>query len=128
MLINRDKIDLNSYSPLTLAFIGDTVFDLLVRGELITEANRPVKELHKSASEKVCAKAQSEAVKKILPLLSEEETDVFKRGRNAHPGSLPKNQSPADYHYATGLEALFGWLFLKGEEDRINELYKAITE
>ena len=112
-----------NYSPLTLAFLGDTVFDLLVRRELVLEGNRPVKDLHKSASEKVCASAQAEAIKRILPALGEDEEAVFRRGRNAHPGSTPKNQSGADYHYATGLECLFGWLYLNGKTDRIKELY-----
>ena len=115
--------NLSSYSPLTLAFIGDTVFDLLVRGELVCEANRPVKELHNLAAKKVCASAQAESVKKIMDSLTSEESDVFKRGRNAHTGSTPKNQSGADYHYATGLECLFGWLYLNGNEERIKELY-----
>lgn len=126
MLTEGNKINLNSYSPLALAFIGDTVFDLLVREQLIAECNRPVKELHKIATTKVCASSQSEGAKKILPLLTEEETDIFKRGRNAHPGSMPKNQSPADYHYATGLEALFGWLYLREKEERIKELFNII--
>lgn len=113
-------------SPLTLAFVGDTVFDLLVRSELVCEANRPVNALHKAASTKVCASAQAAAITKILPLLSEDEEAVFKRGRNAHTGGIPKNQSSADYHYATGLECLFGWLYLKGKTERIKELYNAI--
>ena len=113
-------------SPLTLAFVGDTVFDLLVRSELVCEANRPVNALHKAASGKVCAHAQAEAITKIMPLLTEDEEAVFKRGRNARTGGIPKNQSSADYHYATGLESLFGWLYLKGETDRIKELYNAI--
>lgn len=122
------EIKINSFSPLTLAFIGDTVFDLLIRSELVCDANRPVKELHKEASSKVCAKAQAACIKAIMPVLSEEEQDIFKRGRNAHTGSVPKNQSAADYHYATGLECLFGWLYLSGKEERIKELYSAIKE
>ena len=118
--------DVSSFSPLTLAFVGDTVFDLLTRSELVCEANRPVNALHTMASKKVCAAAQAESMRKILPLLSEDETSVFKRGRNAHTGGIPKHASSADYHYATGLECLFGWLYLKGETDRINELYKAM--
>ena len=113
-------------SPLALAFVGDTVFDLLVRSELVCEANRPVNALHKAASTKVCASAQAAAITKILPLLSEDEEAVFKRGRNAHTGGIPKNQSSADYHYATGLECLFGWLYLKGKTERIKELYNTI--
>lgn len=113
-------------SPLALAFIGDTVFDLLVRSELVCEANRPVDALHKAASKRVCASAQSNAVKLIMPLLTEEEQTVFKRGRNAKTGCIAKNQTSSDYHYATGLESLFGWLYLKGETNRINELFAEI--
>lgn len=111
-----------------MAFIGDTVFDLLVREELIRDANRPVKDLHTLASKKVCAAAQAKAIKSIMQDLTPQETDIFKRGRNAHPGSTPKNQSGADYHYATGLECLFGWLYLNGNMQRIKELYEKISE
>lgn len=119
--------DVSSLSPLTLAFVGDTVFDLLTRTDLVCEANRPVNALHTMASKKVCAASQAESMKKILPTLTEDETAVFKRGRNAHTGGIPKHASSADYHYATGLESLFGWLYLKGETDRIKELYAYIT-
>ena len=112
---------------MNLAFVGDTVFDLLVRSELVCEANRPVNMLHKTASTKVCASAQAKAISSIMPMLSEDELAVFKRGRNARTGGIPKNQSSADYHYATGLECLFGWLYLKGRIERINELYSAIS-
>lgn len=115
--------DISSLSPLTLAFVGDTVFDLLIRSELVCEANRPVNALHTMASKKVCAAAQAESMRKILPVLTEDETAVFKRGRNAHTGGIPKHASSADYHYATGLESLFGWLYLRGETERIKELY-----
>ncbi len=115
--------DVSSLSPLTLAFVGDTVFDLLIRSELVCEANRPVNVLHTMASKKVCAAAQAESMRKILPVLTEDETAVFKRGRNAHTGGIPKHASSADYHYATGLESLFGWLYLRGETERIKELY-----
>ena len=118
----------SSYSPLALAFLGDTVFDLLVRRELLVDANRPAGDLHKLASQKVCASAQAAAIKNILPVLSAEETDVFKRGRNAHPSSTPKNQSASDYHYATGLECLFGWLYLNENKQRIIELYNLMNE
>lgn len=125
LLIDK-PVKTSSLSPLTLAFIGDTVFDLLVRSELVCEANRPVNALHKSASKKVCAAAQAEGIRRILPLLSEEEEAVFKRGRNSHTGGIPKNASSADYHYATGLESLFGWLYLNGKNERIIELYREI--
>ncbi len=118
----------SAVSPLALAFIGDTVFDLLIRSELVCEANRPVNDLHKMASKRVCAAAQAEGIKKIMPLLTEDETSVFKRGRNAHTGGIPKNASSADYHYATGLESLFGWLYLKGDTERIKYLYSEISK
>lgn len=120
--------DASMLSPLTLAFVGDTVFDLLVRSELVCEANRPVDSLHKSAAKRVCASAQSASIKAIMPMLSEEEESIFKRGRNAKTGGIPKNQSSADYHYATGLEALFGWLYLSGKTERINELFAEIRK
>lgn len=120
--------DVSALSPLTLAFIGDTVFDLLTRSELVCEANRPVNDLHKMASKRVCASAQAESIRKIMPILTEDETAVFKRGRNAHTGGIPKNASSADYHYATGLESLFGWLWLKGDIERIKQLYSEINK
>lgn len=127
-LLLEKPVDASSLSPLVLAFVGDSVFDLLVRTELVTQANRPVNELHKSAAAVVCASAQAQGMRKLLDLLSEEELAVFKRGRNAHTGGIPKNQSSADYHYATGFEALFGWLYLKGMTERINELYSVLRK
>lgn len=124
----KKTADVSALSPLTLAFVGDTVFDLLVRSELVCEANRPVDALHKSAAKKVCASAQAMSIKAIMPMLTPEEESIFKRGRNARTGGIPKNQTSADYHYATGLEALFGWLYLKGETARINELYGEIRK
>lgn len=126
-ILHDKNVDVSLLSPLTLAFVGDTVFDLLTRCELVCEANRPVNSLHNMASKRVCAAAQAKAIKNIMPLLTEDETAVFKRGRNAHVGSKAKNASSSDYHYATGLESLFGWLWLKGETDRIRYLYSEIT-
>lgn len=125
---NGNTVNAAQYSPLTLAFMGDAVFELLVREELVVKGNRPVGDLHSMACARVCASAQAKAIKRLLPVLSEEETDVFKRGRNAHPGSVPKNQSVSDYHHATGLECLFGWLFLENRRDRITELFALISE
>lgn len=121
-LLNKEA-DVSSLSPLTLAFVGDTVFDLLVRTELVVEANRPVNALSKTASKRVCASAQAESIKRVLPYLTEEENYIFKRGRNAKTGGIPKNATSADYHHATGLESLFGWLYLKNRTQRIEELY-----
>ncbi len=127
-LLKDKEVKPNELSPLTLAFIGDTVFDLIVREELICDANRPANDLHNLAVKKVKASAQAEFVEKILPVLTEKEITVFKRGRNAKVGHLPKNASQSDYHKATGFEALIGYLYLSDEIDRIVELYKIISD
>ncbi len=116
----------DSLSPLDLAFVGDTVFDLLVRGELVSCGSRKVKDLHRMAVSRVCASAQARGAALILPALSEEEADVYRRGRNAKVGGIPKNATSTEYHSATGLEALFGWLYLSGRRERIVELYEMI--
>ncbi len=120
--------DAQRLSPLALAFVGDSVFDLLVRQMLVAEANRPTNRLHNLAVERVCAAAQAEAARKLLESgsLSDAETVVLKRGRNAHAHHLPKNASETDYHYATGLEALFGYLYLAGDTARVRELFAQI--
>ena len=122
------ECDTESLSPLTLAFMGDTVFDMFVREQLICQANRPVNALHSSATRLVKASAQSRAVDKITDMLTEKELAVFKRGRNAHTNHRAKNASEGDYHRATGLEALFGYLYLKGEIERLRELFNVISE
>ena len=108
--------------------MGDAVYSLLARTRLLRQANRPVDRLHKAAAEQVRAGAQAEAYRKIEPLLTEQEAEIYRRGRNAHTGSQPKNASVAEYHSATGLEALFGWLYLSGETERIQELFDIICE
>lgn len=118
----------NEYSPLTLAFIGDGVYDLLVRDYLVKIANRPVGELNKMKVSFVCCEAQSKLMDALIPELSEQELSVFKRGRNAQTNSTPKNARLADYHKATGFEALFGYLYISGEQERINTLFSLITE
>lgn len=129
LIMSPNKMDNpNLLSPLTLAFIGDTVFDLLVKSKLIYEANRPVGKLHSCAAAKVCAGAQAKAIEHLMDELSEEELAVYKRGRNAHTGHTPKNASEAEYHMATGLEALFGWLYLKEEHKRLQELFDSICK
>ena len=102
------------------------MFELLVREELVAEANMPVGRLHYRAVQIVCAGAQSDAVSLLEPYLTEEETEIYKRGRNANGHHVPKNADPVDYRRATGLEALFGYLYLKKEEDRIRFLYEKI--
>lgn len=118
--------DANSLSPLTLAFIGDAVFTLLVREEMVCGADSPVSVLHAQSTQRVKAAAQSLAVRRIMPCLTEEEMSVLKRGRNAHTSGTPKNVSCADYHRATGLESLFGYLYLTANFERIRELYLMI--
>lgn len=118
--------DMKQYSPNTLAFIGDTVYELFVRESLVTEANRPVSELNKRKVSLVNCEAQAEAVRRITPSLTDEELSVYKRGRNAFTKNTPKNSSVADYHSATGLEALFGYLYLSGRVDRLRELFEIV--
>ncbi len=117
------EMDIHTASPLALAFVGDGVYSLMVRERLLAQANRPVNALHRLAVAPVRAEAQAAAVARLLPLLTEEETAVFKRGRNAHTA-----RSGADYHNATGLEALFGWLYLSGRLDRMRELFAVCIE
>ena len=130
MRLYGKDIKVDTLSPLTLAFTGDAVFSLFVREMLVCDANRPVGKLHKLSVNWVKAEAQSKGMRAILPLLTEKETEVFKRGRNAHTSHTPKNQSGCDYHYATGFEALVGYLYLKDETERLslllNEVIKAI--
>lgn len=126
-LLDRE-VNLNQMSPLTLAFIGDGVYDLLVREKLVCEANRPVGVLNSEKIKTVCCKAQAKIANELLPNLNEEETSVFKRGKNAHAMTVPKNAKRIDYHTATGLEALFGYLYLKGSSDRLRELFEIIEK
>lgn len=115
--------DLKSFSPLTLAFVGDAVFELFVRERLVCRGNCPVNALHHESVRQVCCTAQAADCARLAPLLTEEEAAVLRRGRNAHVGHVPKNASVADYHAATGLEALFGYLYLAGRLSRLRELF-----
>ena len=115
----------NLLSPSVLAFVGDAVYGLMVRTAL-AEVNRPSGELHKLSVKLVNATAQAEAYKMIEPELSEKEIMVFKRGRNFKTGNTPKNSSGGEYHTATGLETLFGFLYLSGENDRLKTLFNFI--
>lgn len=119
MRLYNQTVNADTLSPLALAFTGDAVFSLFIREQLVTEANRPVGKLHKLSVQAVKASAQAEGMRRILPLLTEKEAEVFKRGRNAHTSHTPKNQSNCDYHYATGFEALIGYLYLKDEHERL---------
>ena len=111
-------------SELALAHVGDAVFELLVRTRLCLNGVSTNQKLHKQAVEQVTAPAQAAFVGRILPKLSEEETAVYKRGRNAHSHPAPKSASPGQYARATGLETLFGWLWLTGQKQRLSELFE----
>ena len=111
--------DIRTYSPLTLAFVGDCVFDLLIRTVIVERANQAPNQLHQKKSKIVKASAQAALAETFLEELSEEEQAVYKRGRNAKSGTSAKNASIADYRKATGLEALIGFWFLTGQEERM---------
>lgn len=122
-----NDIKLNEVSPLTFAFVGDAVYELLVREYIVGKGNCPVKKLHRSAVEYVKAEAQAKVLRrKVLPVLTDEESQVCQRGRNAHVSHVPKGASVSDYHSATALEVLFGYLYLAGNMDRIKELFAII--
>ncbi|MFU0833325.1 MAG: Mini-ribonuclease 3 [Oscillospiraceae bacterium] len=113
-------------SALTLAFIGDAVFEVFVRERLVCQSQRPVSQLHRAAVEQVCARAQADFVQKLLPVLNREEQDILRRGRNAHSNHVPKNADPGEYHAATAFESLFGYLYLSGRIDRLRELFSIV--
>ena len=118
----------NAMSPLALAHVGDAVFDLLVRTRLCLDGRLTAGDLHRETVRYVSAVAQAAAAKKLLPLLDQREEGVYRRGRNAHSHAAPKGATPMEYHAATGLEALFGWLYLRGEKARIEELFSHLME
>ena len=120
--------DVNKLSMLALAHVGDGVYELLFRTKLCLEGHSNVSSLHKLTVSNVNAVAQAKAVERILPILFDDELAVYKRGRNTKVNSVPHNANLGQYHAATGLEALFGWLYLLGRIDRIAELFNIITE
>ena len=120
--------DINEISMLGLAHIGDGVYELLVRTYLCAHGKATGKGLHRATVELVCAPEQARRARKLLPLLTEEEQEVFRRGRNAHVHSIPQHASRAEYQQATALEALLGWLYLRGSRERINELFDRMME
>ena len=117
--------DARQYSPLTLAYIGDAVYEVIVRTILVERGNAPVNVLHKQASKLVKAEAQADAYHRIKELLTEEELSVFRRGRNAKSYTSAKNATIGDYRMATGLEALFGYWYLTGQTERMLTMAKA---
>ena len=116
--------DIRTYSPLTLAYIGDAIYELVIRTILMEKGNTQVNKLHKRASRLVKASAQSAMIEKLKPYLTEEEMGVFKRGRNAKAATMAKNATMSDYRRATGFEALMGYLYLTEQWERMLELMK----
>ena len=122
--MQSNNINPREYSPLALAYIGDSVFDILVRKMLLAKGNMPVNKLHKLAKGYVNAGSQAKMYTFLEDKLTEEELAVMKRGRNAKSYTTAKNQSVTDYRHATGLEALFGYLYLKEDIERVHELFE----
>ncbi len=123
-----DVRDVNKISILGLAHVGDGVYELLVRSMLCQSGHTALLDLHKSTVNMVKAAAQAAAAEKLLEVLDGDELAIYKRGRNAHVHSVPKNADIGQYHAATGLEALFGWLYLQGKLERINRLFAVVME
>ena len=122
--MNLTAQEVNAISNLGLAHMGDCVFEILCRGYLCANGGKNVGNLHRDTIAMVNANAQAKFVDRLLPLLTEEELAYYRRGKNSHVHAVPKSSTPADYAKATGLEALFGALYLMGRTERINELFK----
>lgn len=120
--------DVNLFSPLVLAYVGDAVHELYIRTLLLSQGNAPVHKLHKRSIAFVKAKAQSDTIHKLMEILTPEEQDIVRRGRNAKSGTIPKNADVTEYKYATGFETLLGYLYLKGDYMRLLELLKLSAE
>ncbi len=123
-LFQMEEVDIREYSPLTLAYIGDCIYDLVIKSLVISEGNKQVNKLHQETSKLVQASAQSLMMRTMQEHLTEEEHAVYKRGRNAKSVSPAKNQSITDYRRATGFEALLGYLYLKKDYKRLLDLVK----
>lgn len=125
---SMDRRSINAISALGLAHLGDAVFEVMVRSWLCTNGRTLVRNLHRETVAHVCAPAQARRMERMLPLLNEEELACYRRGRNAHVRGIPKNATHEEYSKATGLECLFGWLYLSGSIDRLNELFTKTME
>ena len=124
--MNLSKHEIDAISNLGLAHMGDRVFEILCRGYLCARGETTVDRLHRDTIAMVKATAQAKFVDKLVPMLTEDELAYYRRGKNAHVHAVPKSATPAEYAKATGLEALFGALYLAGQTERINELFKAV--
>ena len=126
--LNAAPDEIRAISNLGLAHLGDGVYELMVRSWLCLHGKATSRGLHKATVGYVAAPAQARRAERILPLLTQEEADVFRRGRNTAPHSVPKGASRGEYQTATALEALFGWLYLQGRTDRLNQLFSTMME
>ncbi len=120
--------ELRAISAIGLAHMGDPVYETLVRTWLCVHGKATGKELHRATIALVCAQKQAELAQRVLPQLTEEELAVYKRGRNANVHAMPRSATPAQYHAATGLECLMGWLYLRGDKERAEQLFHAMME
>lgn len=120
--------EIDKLSVLALAHVGDGVFELLVRTMLCGQGIGKVSELHRKTVSYVCAPAQAKSIKKVMPVLTEKEEQVYKRGRNSKMHAAPQKATTGEYHAATGLETLFGYLYLNGQYARISELFRLMME
>ena len=126
--MNLTKQEIDAISNLGLAHMGDCVFEILCRGYLCAKGGKNVGKLHNDTIQMVKATSQARFADKLLPLLTEEELSYYRRGKNSHVHAVPKSCTPAEYAKATGLEALFGALYLAGKTERLNELFKSVME
>lgn len=115
-------LPLSQLSPIVLAYIGDAVFEIYVRQRLIAGTNRKPHQLHRASTQYVSAAAQARLLQRWMPVLTEEEADIVRRGRNTKSGQPPKNANPGDYRHATALECLVGYLYYRGEKERLEQL------
>ena len=120
--------EVRAISAIGLAHMGDAVYETLVRTWLCVHGKATGKELHRTTIALVCAQKQAELAQRVLPQLTEEELAVYKRGRNANVHAMPRSATPAQYHAATGLECLMGWLYLRGDKERAEQLFRAMME
>lgn len=124
----KSTTEAKQYSPLTLAYLGDAVYEIYVRQKIVLDANMPKNKLHNAAVQKVKAGFQAVIADKIEPMLTDDEHDIYKRGRNASTTKVPKGSNRAEYHKATGLETLIGYLYISGNEKRISEIMEKVWE
>ena len=126
--MNMPKAEIDAISNLGLAHMGDCVYEILVRAYLCARGNKTVAQLHSDTIRMVKATYQARFAEKMLPLLTEDEMTHYRRGKNAHPHAVPKSATPAEYAKATGLEAMFGYLFLSGQKERANEIFNIVIK